>query len=316
MIATSHVDSATHAGDDAISVAEVDLSVAQIVGDGTAILEPDDGDDTTTEPYAGDDARSVAEVDLSVAQLVGDGTAIIEPEDGDGTAIIEQATEPIDGDKGEGKGKRKRNASASDGDKGDGKGNASSSAGDKGDDKGKRSKSSSSDGDKGKGKSKRNASASDGDKGEGKGKRKRNAPASVVAQLVGNGKRFKASSSAGDDTMQVVAMDNAGNASSVGDKLQVVAMKAPPEDFIRVGTSDLSSVDFEQSSEVFCNWCKSVCRIDQVRVTAKSSSRFKCNRCNSTSAKCNATLGKWPTKEFLSFSEAVLTDMLEKGKQA
>jgi len=53
----------------------------------------------------------------------------------------------------------------------------------------------------------------------------------------------------------------------------------------------------------FCNWCKSPVHMSKMRVTGKKSTRYKCNRCNSTIVKLTKALGSWPSNEFLKLDD-------------
>ena len=49
---------------------------------------------------------------------------------------------------------------------------------------------------------------------------------------------------------------------------------------------------------LFCNWCNQPVSVANVRVTSKSSSKYKCNKCQSTFVKMHNANGSWPTAAF------------------
>jgi hypothetical protein len=49
---------------------------------------------------------------------------------------------------------------------------------------------------------------------------------------------------------------------------------------------------------LFCNWCNQPVSVSNVRVTSKSSSKYKCNKCQSTFVKMHNANGSWPTAAF------------------
>ena len=53
-----------------------------------------------------------------------------------------------------------------------------------------------------------------------------------------------------------------------------------------------------ETEVLFCNWCNQPVSVANVRVTSKSSSKYKCNKCQSTFVKMHNANGSWPTAAF------------------
>ena len=53
-----------------------------------------------------------------------------------------------------------------------------------------------------------------------------------------------------------------------------------------------------EAEVLFCNWCNQPVSVANVRVTSKSSSKYKCNKCQSTFFKMHNANGSWPTAAF------------------
>ena len=53
-----------------------------------------------------------------------------------------------------------------------------------------------------------------------------------------------------------------------------------------------------EAEVLFCNWCNQPVSVANVRVTSKSSSKYKCNKCQSTFVKMHNANGSWPTAAF------------------
>ena len=71
----------------------------------------------------------------------------------------------------------------------------------------------------------------------------------------------------------------------------------PPPGFARMAIP----VPKQQGAEVevlFCNWCNQPVSVANVRITSKTSSKCKCNKCQSTFVKMHNANGAWPTAAF------------------
>ena len=91
----------------------------------------------------------------------------------------------------------------------------------------------------------------------------------------------------------------------------VQAPRAPPSGFEREAVCE----PCDEAEMLFCNWCKSPCELARMRVTAKQSAKFKCDRCQTTFAKCNKSLGSWPQAQFLELSEEEQTAFYQQAAQ-
>ena len=71
----------------------------------------------------------------------------------------------------------------------------------------------------------------------------------------------------------------------------------PPPGFGRMAIP----VPKQQGAEgevLFCNWCNQPVSVANVRITSKTSSKCKCNKCQSTFVKMHNANGSWPTAAF------------------
>ena len=72
----------------------------------------------------------------------------------------------------------------------------------------------------------------------------------------------------------------------------------PPPGFARMAIPVPKQQGAEVEEVLFCNWCNQPVSVANVRVTSKSSSKYKCNKCQSTFVKMHNANGSWPTAAF------------------
>ena len=72
----------------------------------------------------------------------------------------------------------------------------------------------------------------------------------------------------------------------------------PPPGFARMAIPVPKQQGAEVEEVLFCNWCNQPVSVANVRITSKTSSKCKCNKCQSTFVKMHNANGAWPTAAF------------------